>query len=34
MANGELETNLGIADEQVEKLERELAIVRRKKSEM
>ena len=34
LANGELETKLGIADEQVEKLERELAIVRRKKSEM
>lgn len=34
LANGGLETKLGIADEQVEKLERELAVVRRKKSEM
>lgn len=34
LANGRLERKLGIADEQVEKLERELAVVRRKKSEM
>lgn len=34
LANGGLETKLGIADEQVQKLERELAVVRRKKSEM
>ena len=34
LTNGKLETKLGIADEQVEKLERELAIVRRKQSEM
>ena len=34
LANGRLETKLGIADEQVEKLERELAVLRWKKSEM
>lgn len=34
LANGGLETKLGIADEQVEKLERELAVVRQKKSEI